>query len=58
MDNSYIDQLVDDIIDGNNVSAEEKFTNIIATKITDALDQRKQAVAAAIFNKEEDGTEE
>lgn len=53
-----IDSLIDDIIDGNNADAQEKFDSAIATRVVSALDARKQELAQTIYSREEDGSEE
>lgn len=50
MDKEYISQLVDDIFDGNNTDAREKFDDVLSTKISVALDQRKIDLAQSIYN--------
>jgi hypothetical protein len=52
MDKEYISHMVDDIFDGNNTDARDKFEDIISTKISNALDQRKIDLSQTIFNDE------
>lgn len=52
MDTEMISSLLDDIIDGNNSEAKDKFDSLIATKLNSALDDRKQEISKDIFNKE------
>lgn len=47
---NYVDQFVDDVVDGNNSSAKENFLNAISLKVNDALDQRKKEISQTIFN--------
>ena len=53
-----IDSLIDDILDGNNSEAQEKFDSAIATKVVDVLDARKKELAQTIYSSQEDGTSE
>jgi hypothetical protein len=48
--NEAISKMIDDIIAGNNTEAEDSFKNIISSKVSDALDQRKIEVASNIYN--------
>lgn len=50
-----IRDMISSILDGNNVGAQETFNDIVATKVSAALDDRKIELAQTIFNK---GTEE
>ena len=40
-----IKQMLDNLIDGNQAAAQEDFEDIMSTKVTDALDAQKIAVA-------------
>ena len=53
-----IDSLIDDIIDGNNAEAQEKFDSAIASKVVDTLDARKRELAQTIYSRQEDGSTE
>lgn len=53
-----IDSLIDDILDGNNSEAQEKFDSAIASKVVDVLDARKKEVAQTIYSSQEDGSTE
>ena len=53
-----IDSLIDDIIDGNNAEAQEKFDSAIASKVVDTLDARKKELAQTIYSRQEDGSTE
>jgi hypothetical protein len=53
-----INKMVDDIIDGNNTEAKDQFSTIISTKLTAALDSRKQELAQSTYAQAENGTEE
>ena len=53
-----IDSLIDDILDGNNSEAQEKFDSAIASKVVDTLDARKKELAQTIYSSEEDGSTE
>lgn len=50
-----IRDMISSILDGNNVGAQETFNDIVATKVSAALDDRKMELAQKIFNR---GTEE
>lgn len=43
-----IRNLVDNIINDNQAAAQENFNDALATKITDALDQRKIEIAQSM----------
>ena len=59
MDNQeIISTMIDKIIDGDNIGAQEDFSSIIATKMTQALDARKQELAQNIYQDQQDGTEQ
>jgi hypothetical protein len=47
-----IKDMISTIIDGDNVTAQDTFNDLIATKISSALDDRKTELAQTIFNKE------
>lgn len=47
-----INQMIDDIIDGNNTDAKDSFEAAISNKLTDALDARKIELAQSIYSKE------
>jgi hypothetical protein len=47
-----INQMIDDIIDGNNTDARDSFDAAISNKLTDALDVRKIELAQSIYSKE------
>lgn len=53
-----IDSLIDDILDGNNSEAQEKFDSAIASKVVDVLDARKRELAQTIYSSQEDGSTE
>lgn len=53
-----INSLIDDILDGNNSEAQEKFDYAIASKVVDVLDARKRELAQTIYSSQEDGTSE
>ena len=59
MDNAeVINNMIDKIIAGDNVSAKEDFDSLISTKVTSALDARKVELAQAIYARQEDQPEE
>lgn len=47
-----INQMIDDIIDGNNTDAKDSFEAAISNKLTDALDAKKIELAQSIYSKE------
>jgi hypothetical protein len=57
-----IDQMITDILNGNNVEAKDIFDQAIGLKVSDALDVKKVEVAQAIYARddveEEDQPEE
>jgi len=48
----FIDAMIMNILDGENVEAKEKFDQAIGLKVTDALDAKKVEVAQAIYSRE------
>ncbi len=44
-----IDNLIDKIISGEHVSAQSDIESVLAQKMQDALDAKKQEVAASIY---------
>jgi|688.fasta_scaffold64659_2 hypothetical protein len=56
MESSVIHHMVDSIINNQQTDAMEKFNEIMATKITDALDAKKMELASNIGK--EQGQEE
>jgi hypothetical protein len=48
----FIDTMIMNILDGENVEAKEKFDQAIGLKVTDALDAKKVEVAQAIYSRE------
>ena len=48
----FIDSMIMNILDGENVEAKEKFDQAIGLKVTDALDAKKVEVAQAIYSRE------
>jgi uncharacterized alkaline shock family protein YloU len=56
-----IDAMIDKIIDGDNVGAQEDFSTSIADKINTVMDLKKQEIAASIYgveHSEEEASEE
>lgn len=47
-----IDTMIDKIIDGNNVGAQEDFYTAIADKINTVIGLKKQEIAASIYGLE------
>ncbi len=56
--------MIDDILDGNNVDAEDSLNTVLSAKISDALSDRKVEIAQSIYGKQnnevsqEDSSEE
>ena len=48
-----IDQMITDILAGNNVEAREIFDQAIGLKVSDALDVKKVEVAQAIYSRDD-----
>ena len=46
-----IENLINDLKDGNNVSANKAFDNLMADKITSALDARKIEIASTLVSR-------
>ena len=53
MESSVIHHMVDSIINNQQTDAMEKFNEIMATKITDALDAKKMELASNIGKEQE-----
>jgi len=53
MESSVIHHMVDSIINNQQTDAMEKFNEIMATKITDALDAKKIELASNIGREQE-----
>lgn len=53
-----IDGMLDKIIDGENVSAQQDFESIIAAKLNDALEAKKQELAVSLYNSPNQDQEE
>ena len=53
-----IDQMITDILAGNNVEAKDIFDQAIGLKVSDALDVKKVEVAQAIYSRDDEEEEE
>ena len=53
-----IDQMITDILAGNNVEAKDIFDQAIGLKVSDALDVKKVEVAQAIYARDDDNEDE
>ena len=53
MESTVIQSMVDSIINNQQSNAVEKFNEIIASKVSDALEARKQEVATSIGTEKE-----
>lgn len=51
-ESTYIQSMVDDIVDGSSSAAKEQFENALAMKITAALDSHKQKIGASLYNED------
>lgn len=49
-----INQMINDVLNGENVSAQDKFEDLISVKVTSALDNRKQELAQSVYRGSED----
>jgi hypothetical protein len=54
----FIDTMIMNILDGENVEAKEKFDQAIGLKVADALDAKKVEVAQAIYSRDDSDEEE
>jgi hypothetical protein len=52
-----IEDMINKIIDGDNIGAQEDFNTVIADKINTVIDLKKQEVAASIYGSEQADTE-
>lgn len=48
--NEIINNMIDKIIAGDNLDAKQDFEALISTRLQDALDVKKQEVAASIYS--------
>ena len=60
---NHVNNMVDSLVDGDNIAAQDSFKNALTDKIGSALDDKRKTVAndwlnAAVSNEEETGTEE
>ena len=53
-----VKQMVISVLDGQPAEAQERFQDIVAVKVTDALEAQKQAVAASLYAQPETAEEE
>lgn len=53
-----VKQMVINVLDGQPAEAQERFQDIIAVKVTDALEAQKQAVATSVYAQPETAEEE
>jgi len=49
-----IKSMVDNILAGNNVEAQDTVNTLLANKVTDALADKKKELATTIYNREEE----
>ena len=46
--------MINDLLNGETVSAQEKFEDLVAVKVTSALDTRRQEIAQSLYKGSED----
>lgn len=46
--------MIDDILNGDNTDAEEGFNSVLASKLSDALEDRKVEIAQSLYGKQND----
>ena len=51
-ESTYVESMVDCIVDGSATDAKEQFENALAIKITNALDQKKKEVGSSLYNED------
>jgi hypothetical protein len=49
-----IKQMMASVLDGQPAEAQERFEDIVAIKVTDALEAQKQTVASNLYTQEEE----
>lgn len=49
-----IKSMVDNILGGNNVEAQDTMNTLLANKVTDALTDRKKEIATNLYNREKE----
>ena len=49
-----INKMIDDILSGENTDAEAGFNSVLASKLTDALEDRKVELAQSLYGKQND----
>lgn len=52
-----INKMIDDILDGNTVDAQDTFGGIMSHKVTDALDAKKVEISQTLYSQEESDNE-
>lgn len=52
-----VEDLVDKILDDDNVGAKKDFEDLIAAKLNDLLDARKQSIAQSLYSDSEEEVE-
>tara|TARA_R110002153_G_scaffold47751_2_gene134786 strand:+ start:257 stop:514 length:258 start_codon:yes stop_codon:yes gene_type:complete len=55
---SSIDDFIDHVVGKDFVSAQSEFQSVLNTKMQDAIDQEKIAVAGAMFGEDEDNPDD
>ena len=53
MDRENLVQLVDKIASGSNTEANELFDHIVSSRLSQAIDSKKQELAGSLFNSPE-----
>jgi hypothetical protein len=54
MDNELLKNMINNIMSGNNTDAVDNFNSVISAKVSDAIETKKQEIAATLGEKDED----
>lgn len=55
MDNAEtINKMIDDILNGDNLEAETGLNSVLASKLSDAIEDRKVEIAQSLYGKQDD----
>lgn len=49
-----IKSMVDSILGGNSVEAQDTMNTLLANKVSDAMDDKKKEIATTLYNREEE----
>jgi len=58
MDNEQVTNMIDKILGGDNTAAKEDFEALIASKVSSALEVKKQEIAQSVYVNQEPAEEE